>query len=382
MALNARGGLSARSPARWPALTPHAGGHAPAMDPVRVRGVTKSYSPTMRVLDDLSLEIAAGEIFFLLGASGCGKTTLLRIIAGFIRPDRGSIAIGDEDITERAVEDRGIGMVFQNYALWPHLSVGGNVAFGLEVRRVAAAECRERVDAALASVALTGFAERRIAELSGGQQQRVALARALVIRPRLLLLDEPLSNLDAHLRVQMRAEIRRVCKAAGVTAIYVTHDQKEALSTADRIAIMAGGRLAQIGTPREVYERPVSRSVAEFIGDANLVDGTISGEGAVDTALGLLRGLTLPDGLAPGAAVTVCLRPERLHLGSPVPEGEPGNTLRVRQTGSTYLGESASWSLSCGPVALMAVEIAPRPRALPEEFSCWISCADTVVLPP
>jgi iron(III) transport system ATP-binding protein len=353
------------------------------MMPVSVRAVSKSYDSATRVLDDLSLEIAAGEIFFLLGASGCGKTTLLRMIAGFIQPDRGTIALGGEDITAVSAEHRGVGMVFQNYALWPHLTVGENVAFGLEVRRVAAPERRSRVEEALAMVELAGYGERRISALSGGQQQRVALARALVIRPRVLLLDEPLSNLDARLRTQMRAGIRRVCKAAGVTAIYVTHDQKEALSTADRIAVLVHGRLAQVGTPRELYERPTSRAVAEFVGDANLVPATVTGAGSVTSSLGPMTGLRLPGSLGPGSPVLLCLRPERLVLGyRSAASGPPGNAFLVRITGQSYLGESALWSLACGAVALTASESAPGERSGSEDISCWISCADTVVLPP
>jgi iron(III) transport system ATP-binding protein len=352
------------------------------MIPVGVRGVSKSYQPGVRVLDDLSLEIGAGEVFFLLGASGCGKTTLLRMIAGFISPDQGEIRFGDQDVTRQAAERRGVGMVFQNYALWPHLTVGENVAFGLAVRKVALREQQARVDAALAMVELTGFSGRRIHELSGGQQQRVALARALVIRPAVLLLDEPLSNLDARLRVAMRAGIRRVCKEAGVTAIYVTHDQQEALSTGDRIAVLVAGRVSQVGTPRELYERPANRTVAAFIGEANLLPGTVSGPDSVLTALGTLRCLSMPAGLAMGAGVTVCLRPERLQLGGREAGDLPGNRFSVRITGQSYLGDSALWVLRCGDTLLRASEGAPPQRPLEVETSCFVSAADTVVLPP
>jgi iron(III) transport system ATP-binding protein len=227
-------------------------------------------------LAGITLKIEAGEIFFLLGPSGCGKTTLLRTIAGFYSPDAGRILFDDEDITALPPHRRNTAMMFQSYALWPHMTVAGNVAFGLEERRVPAAETERRVREALASVKMEAYAERRIAQLSGGQQQRVALARALVIRPRALLLDEPLSNLDAKLRLEMRAEIRRVCKESRLTAIYVTHDQKEALSISDRMAILESGKIAQIGRPEEVYRRPRSRVIADFIGETNLIAGMIA----------------------------------------------------------------------------------------------------------
>jgi ABC-type Fe3+/spermidine/putrescine transport system ATPase subunit len=346
------------------------------MIPVSIRAVSKSYG-AQRVLDGLSLEIAAGEVFFLLGASGCGKTTLLRLVAGFLAPDAGAIRFADRDVTGVPAERRGIGMVFQNYALWPHLSVAGNVAFGLDLRGVAAAEKRERVEQALAMVELAGFGERRIAELSGGQQQRVALARALVIRPGVLLLDEPLSNLDARLRAQMRAEVRRVCKAAGVTAIYVTHDQQEALATADRIAVLVAGRVAQVGTPRELYERPRSRAVAEFVGEANLLPGTVAGPGAVACALGTLATTALPEGAAPGAAVLVCLRPERIRLDA---AGE-GNAFAAELAGQSYQGDRAQWQLAAGGTTLAASEAAPPPRAPGDRVTCRVAPADVVVLP-
>ena len=210
-------------------------------------------------LAGITLRIEAGEIFFLLGPSGCGKTTLLRNIAGFYVPDAGRILFGDEDVTALPPHKRNTAMMFQSYALWPHMTVARNVAFGLEERRIPSQEINRRVAQALSSVRMEDYADRKIAQLSGGQQQRVALARALVIRPRALLLDEPLSNLDAKLRLEMRGEIRRVCKESGLTAIYVTHDQKEALSISDRMAILESGKIAQIGRPEEVYRRPRSR---------------------------------------------------------------------------------------------------------------------------
>lgn len=346
--------------------------HSRAMTPVSIREVSKSYDGVTPVLDRVSLDIAAGEIFFLLGGSGCGKTTLLRLIAGFIAPDSGTIRFANDDVTQLPVERRDLGMVFQNYALWPHLSVAENISFGLEMRRVVPTERARRVDEALGLVELSGFGARRIAELSGGQQQRVALARALVIRPQVLLLDEPLSNLDARLRQTMRVEIRRICKAAGVTAIYVTHDREEALSTADRIAVMAGGRLAQVGTPRQVYGQPASTAVATFLGDANLLPGMVRDADTAMCALGVLPAF-VPKGIAPGTAVTVCIRPERLRI---VTTGAISGTIGAQ----TYLGGNAAWTIRCGSTELQVVEQAPPSRAIGDVVYLSITRDDVVVL--
>src|SRR5512140_2761300 len=231
---------------------------------IQVNQLTKQFG-TVVALHGLDLTINPGELFFLLGPSGCGKTTLLRSLAGFYIPDEGQIWFGDEDVTRLAPHKRNTGMMFQSYALWPHMTVAENVAFGLEERKVPREEINRRVREALESVRMAEYAARRPNELSGGQQQRVALARALVIRPRCLLLDEPLSNLDARLRLEMRGEIRRVCKDFKLTTVYVTHDQKEALSISDRMAILDRGRVLQVGAPRDIYKRPRSRTVANFI---------------------------------------------------------------------------------------------------------------------
>lgn len=241
---------------------------------IQVSQLTKRFGATV-ALRNLDLTIEAGELFFLLGPSGCGKTTLLRSLAGFYLPEEGSIHFGGQDVTKLAPHKRNTGMMFQSYALWPHMTVAENVAFGLVERKTPKAEIRQRVAEALASVRMEAYAERRPNQLSGGQQQRVALARALVIRPQCLLLDEPLSNLDAKLRLEMRGEIRRVCKEFKLTTVYVTHDQKEALSIADRMAVLDGGRILQVGAPREVYRRPVCRTVANFIGEADFFAGTV-----------------------------------------------------------------------------------------------------------
>ncbi len=313
---------------------------------------------TTPVLNGVSLDIHSGELFFLLGPSGCGKTTLLRIIAGFQAPDSGDLSMGASRVNDLPPHRRNVGMVFQNYALWPHLSVFDNVAYGLEVRKVPNPERRRRVEEALELVRLGNLGARLPGELSGGQQQRVALARALVIRPDVLLLDEPLSNLDARLRLELRDEIRRIQEATRVTTVYVTHDQREALALADRVAVMEGGRVAQVGKPRELYTRPLSRFVAEFLGEVNWFEGTVVGtvEGTlqVETPVGVLA---VPVGnYSGGAAVSVGFRPESVQWG-PSPSGTwPVSVLR-----SDYLGEAEEYRLQLsGDTRLRAVVSNPR----------------------
>ena len=235
------------------------------MNRVRLDKITRTFGPQTVSLSEISLDIAAGELFFLLGPSGCGKSTLLRIVAGLLEPTSGRIFFNDSDVTNLPTQDRNAVMCFQSYALWPHMTVRDNIRFGLEVRRMNRADQDSRIDEVIRMVRLDGLADRRPAQLSGGQQQRVALARALAVKPACLLLDEPLSNLDAKLRLEMRSEIRRICKEGGFTTLYVTHDQREALSVADRIAILNAGKLEQIGTPGEVYHRPANDFVADFM---------------------------------------------------------------------------------------------------------------------
>lgn len=338
-------------------------------------------------LDGVSLRIEPGEMFFLLGPSGCGKTTLLRTIAGFATPDKGRVLFGEEDVTSLPPHRRNTGMMFQSYALWPHLTVGKNVAFGLEERRVPTAETAARVREALAAVRMDGYADRKIAQLSGGQQQRVALARALVIRPRALLLDEPLSNLDAKLRLEMRSEIRRVCKESGLTAIYVTHDQKEALSISDRMAILEDGRIAQVGTPEDVYRRPRSRVVADFIGETNFLPGRVvtTGEGRarIETAAGVFDGRVADPTWHPnaGEAVSLSIRPESWTLQTEDP-GE--NRVRGRIGSSVYLGEMAQHEFVSGETSLKIFELNPRFAGRPadRDFFAQAQPEDVVVLPP
>ncbi len=312
---------------------------------IQVKQLTKQFGNVV-ALHGLDLTIRPGELFFLLGPSGCGKTTLLRSLAGFYIPEKGQILFGDEDVTRLEPHKRNTGMMFQSYALWPHLTVAENVAFGLHERKVPSDEVKRRVDEALASVRMEQYAARKPNMLSGGQQQRVALARALVIRPRCLLLDEPLSNLDAKLRLEMRSEIRRVCKEFQLTTVYVTHDQKEALSIADRMAVLDHGHILQVGTPREVYKRPTRRIVANFIGETDFLPGRVLGLAGdsitVETAIGRFDGV-LGDPAQPpavGAEVTVCVRPECWELHR---DPEPRNCVRGRIGDSVYLGEVAQY---------------------------------------
>jgi iron(III) transport system ATP-binding protein len=311
---------------------------------IRFEHVTKCFGDN-RVVDDIDLTIDPGELFFLLGPSGCGKTTLLRCIAGFYIPESGRILIGNRDVTKLAPEDRDTGMVFQSYALWPHMSVKENVAFGLELRKVPKAEINQRVAEALAAVKMTERADYKPNQLSGGQQQRVALARALVVRPQCLLLDEPLSNLDAKLRLEMRGEIRRICKQFGLTAVYVTHDQKEALSIADRIAVLDKGKIQQCGSPRDVYKHPNTRFVAHFIGETNFLDATVERitdhEIVVATPIGpVASSLTPHEAVQVGQKVTLSIRPEVIHLGYEPPD-DAGNVFDAAVHDTIYLGEMA-----------------------------------------
>jgi iron(III) transport system ATP-binding protein len=329
---------------------------------IRIRQLTKRFGP-VTALQHLDLTIEPGELFFLLGPSGCGKTTLLRSLAGFYIPEEGTIFFGDEDVTRLEPHKRNTGMMFQSYALWPHMSVAENVAFGLEERKVPKAEIKRRVHEALESVRMAEYAERRPNQLSGGQQQRVALARALVIRPRCLLLDEPLSNLDAKLRLEMRTEIRRVCKEFKLTTVYVTHDQKEALSVSDRMAILDRGRILQVGSPREVYRRPTCRIVADFIGETDFIPGTLvsasGGSCIVDTAVGRFEGVLGDPAATPaaGAKVSVSVRPECWVLSR---EAAGKNDVRGRIGDAIYLGELAQYQLRAGELELKIIELNPR----------------------
>jgi iron(III) transport system ATP-binding protein len=360
---------------------------AAGMVSVTIENLSVTFGEAVAV-DRANLSIAAGELFLLLGPSGCGKTTLLRAIAGFTPASAGVVRFGAEDVTRLPAHERNVGLVFQSFALWPHLTVAENVAFGLRERRVARAEIATRVEAALESTRMKGYGPRRIDELSGGEQQRVALARALVVRPRCLLLDEPLSNLDARLRHSMRDEIRSICKEFGLTAIYVTHDQKEALAIADRVAVMEKGRILQVGAPAEVYRRPASRAVATFVGDTNLLAGRVSAADAgaltVETAVGAWVSAREPGAaaFAVGAEVWISVRPECFRAG-PAEGASPRNTVRGACTATVYLGELAEHRLRVGETTLSVFELNPAVAAgaAGVERAFHVAPGDVVVLP-
>ena len=309
---------------------------------LEVVGLTKRYSPQVTI-GAISFEVREGEFFSLLGPSGCGKTTTLRCIAGFESLSEGSITLRGERIDGRPPHRRGVGLVFQNYALFPHLTVFDNIAFGLRVRRVAKAEIADRVRRMLELIDLPEMAGRYPAQLSGGQQQRIAIARSLVLEPQMLMFDEPLSNLDFKLRLQMRDELRALQRRLGKTSIYVTHDQTEALALSDRIAVLSHGRIEQIGTPSEIYERPATAFVADFIGSSNLLKARIVGKAgagiAVETADGLR--LVCASGDGGGASdVSILIRPERIRVQPPGTAGaSPENRFPARIADVTYLGE-------------------------------------------
>jgi putative spermidine/putrescine transport system ATP-binding protein len=287
--------------------------------PIAIRGVTKTYGKVF-ALDHVDLDVRSGEFLTLLGPSGSGKTTLLMVLAGFTRPDHGSILFGDREIIRMPPHKRDLGMVFQNYALFPHMTVAANVGFPLRLRKVGKAEIAARVERALETVQLAGYGDRGIDQLSGGQRQRVALARAIVFEPRILLMDEPLSALDKKLREYMQIELRRLHDKLGMTTVYVTHDQREALTMSDRIAVMSEGRILQLGSPAEIYNHPAERFVADFIGDTNFLEAevtSLNGRAArVRLPGGAVRNASLPEGLtpAPGERVTIVIRPEHASL--------------------------------------------------------------------
>lgn len=350
---------------------------------ITIENLSKKFGDFL-ALDRVELTIGTGELFFLLGPSGCGKTTLLRHIAGFYQPDEGRILFEGQDVTRVPPHKRNAGMVFQNYALWPHLTVEENVAFGLEERRFPKAEIDARVVEALQIVRLGELAQRKIHEISGGQQQRVALARAMVIRPTCLLLDEPLSNLDVRLRLEMRGEIRRICRQFELTSVYVTHDQQEALSIADRIAVLDRGRLLQVGRPAEIYRRPRNRFVAEFVGEGNFLSGRVVGRNErmeIKLADGTIirAGAPAESGVTAGSTVTICLRPEAIRIVESQPSGQ---ALHAKLIETTYLGQLAQHRFQWHEDSLKVSELNPRPAHFQpgHEYDLTVDPEDVTIL--
>jgi len=348
---------------------------APHMSSITISGITKRFG-SVRAVDRVSVEIAKGEMFFLLGPSGCGKTTLLRTVAGFYYPDEGRIIFGEEDVSELPPDRRNTGMVFQHYALWPHMTVRGNLSFGLEMRGYPRHERRKRVDDALAQVKMEAYAERLPGQLSGGQQQRVALARALVIEPRVVLMDEPLSNLDANLRLEMRSHIKRLHEEIGMTVIYVTHDQHEALSMADRLAVMMNGKLVQTGTPREVYYRPATREVGQFIGETNFMTGNVREAGemiTIDTPAGTIVASGKGAMAGSGETVVCSIRPESWDiLGA---GEERPNMLRARVRHVYFHGNHEQYELELADGSeVKVIDFAPSGRVTAGGSEIRIGC--------
>ncbi|HEX8696588.1 MAG TPA: ABC transporter ATP-binding protein [Longimicrobium sp.] len=324
---------------------------------LRLDDLTRRFGDTVAV-DGVSLGVEQGELLTLLGPSGCGKTTTLRMVAGFERPTSGRVLIGGRDVTGLKPQDRGVGMVFQNYALFPHLDVGDNVEFGLRSRGVRGPESRAKAERALELVEMAGYGKRKVQELSGGQQQRVALARALAPEPPLLLLDEPLSNLDAALRERTRTELRALLKRLGMTAVFVTHDQEEAFALSDRVAVLDRGRLQQVGAPEALYASPANAFVASFLGRASFLPATVEGldEGGLVCRLdaGPVWRARRADGMdaRPGTAVRVMVRPEALRIVRS--ESADGEALRGRVLDRRFAGAVTFYRIAVGDAEILA----------------------------
>lgn len=343
------------------------------MATVDIRGLTKVFGANVRAVDSLDLHIRHGELLSLLGPSGCGKTTTLRLMAGFLQPDSGEIRLDDRVIASPTTmvppERRNMSMIFQSYAIWPHKTVFQNVVYGLKFRKFSAAETKKKVRQMLEVVKLEPMADRYPAELSGGQQQRVALARALVVEPQILLLDEPLSNLDANLREAMRFEIRRLHDEFHITSIYVTHDQSEAMVIADRICVMNQGRLEQVGTPEEIYDKPRTRFVAEFVGKTNLLSGTVEEKQRIGLGNGLLLHVRNDEGFSSREKVWVSIRPHNIRLVQDKSEAERhvnmGFNLFTGTVGRRiYFGDAADYRVQVGESDLVLRVIAPASQKI------------------
>ena len=358
---------------------------------LEIRGVSKTYGGTP-VLRGIDLSVEPGELMFLLGPSGCGKSTLLRIVAGLIRQDAGSVELGGRDVSALPPESRNTPMVFQNYALWPHLNVAENIEFGLKIKKLPRAEIRKTVDEMLEVVGMSEFAKRKVNELSGGQQQRVALARALALRGDILLLDEPLSNLDARLRDLMRTEIRRICKERSLTALYVTHDRREALSVGDRIAVMKDGVILQLDAPRTLYTRPANKFTAAFLGDADFLEAKClqtgndfgflgDGYAVFSTQLGELRVRLEGQPVRPAqdTECTLMIRPEAVRT-----DVDPAsvNAFPCVVRDSVFLGETTGLTLDASGFTLHASESAAPERYPGNRIMCSVPPDAIAILPP
>ncbi|HXJ77650.1 MAG TPA: ABC transporter ATP-binding protein [Candidatus Methylomirabilis sp.] len=353
---------------------------------VNIRDLTKRYGDVAAVRG-LDLHVKGGELVALLGPSGCGKTTTLRLVAGFLAPEAGEIWVGDRCLSSPAAvippEHRRMAMIFQSYALWPHMTVAGNVAYGLRFRGVSRADRDRRVKEMLQVVQLEGYGSRYPGELSGGQQQRVAVARALVVEPEILLLDEPLSNLDANLREEMRFEIRRLHDTFGITTLYVTHDQAEAMVISDRVAVLQAGRIVQIGTAQELFEQPRTRFVAEFVGKTNMVDAVAEGPNRV--ARGGLRLQVGATDLEPGTSVAISIRPHLIEIvrGSAARDaGTDVNVLVGTVQRSSYLGDGMDYQVEVDGSEIVLRVAGPTPPrvSVGERVMLWIAAASCVPL--
>ncbi|MEL6576970.1 MAG: ABC transporter ATP-binding protein [Pseudomonadota bacterium] len=349
--------------------------------PITIRDVTKTYG-SVNALDHVSLDVRSGEFLTLLGPSGSGKTTLLMVLAGFTRPDSGSLRFGDEEVIRKPPHERDLGMVFQNYALFPHMTVAGNVGYPLKIRKMAKAEMESRIERALETVQLGGYGGRRITQLSGGQKQRVALARAIVFEPRILLMDEPLSALDKKLRDRMQIELRHLHEQLGMTTVYVTHDQREALTMSDRIAVINHGRLMQLAEPRALYDHPANRFVADFIGESTFLPARRDGSDVICFGRPLAH-----DGQAPeGRDLTLMLRPERLRILNGAVDGST-NRFPATVEEVVYQGDSFLLQARLEDGTLLSLRDVVRGDALDalpgagQPVTLGLDARDTVILP-
>ncbi len=352
---------------------------------VELNHVTKAFDTTLAV-NNVSLKIEKGEFFFLLGPSGCGKSTFLRILAGFYKPDTGELQFDDTVMNNVPPHQRNTGMVFQNYALWPHMSVAENIEYGLMLRKLEKSERQEKTARALEMVQMDGYHDRAVNTLSGGQQQRIALARALVIEPSVLLLDEPISNLDAALRQQMRDEIKQIHDRTNITTFYVTHDQVDALSMAHRMAIMQDGVIVQVGTPREVYQFPKNAFVASFVGETNFISGkvqhTSNGTAIIETPIGTLHSEAVYHELSPGATVQCSIRPESFILHNTQKENSlVKNEINATVKAVNYLGGVEEYQLMAADIPLKAVHYNPGMEAKKPGDTVQLTISAKMVIP-